>query len=146
MFARPYSLTAPAVLFPLRLVLHVVCALIGALAANAADLEAKLDAIHEACGEEYGFPGAIALCLQKKDAEYGDELTRVYEHHKSTFAGVRRTLLIDSQRAWLKYQSSTCQLLRLSLESEGAGIAQAGAARCALRATMDRLRELEELR
>src|SRR5262249_31021645 len=64
--------------------------------------------LYTECGEQWGFPGAIATCVQEKEKAFGKELDQVYKK-ALTLAGTNKPLLRENQRNWLKYQESTCK-------------------------------------
>jgi uncharacterized protein YecT (DUF1311 family) len=99
------------------------------------------DRLHQECGEQWGVPGAIAKCVLEKDEAFGKELEQVYKK-ALTLAGTNNTLLRENQRSWLKYQESSCKLVEAQVRHEGPNIGRAAAARCLLRMTLERLKEL----
>jgi uncharacterized protein YecT (DUF1311 family) len=135
----------------MRLLVGVVMTLV--LAASGPDpvwgAEGRTDAAVErhqrACGEAFGFPGAVATCLLDQEKEYGAELARSYESLKRRETGTRATMLVESQRAWLTYQDTTCKLYDRTFAEDGANIGKSSAALCLLRTTLTRLEELDGL-
>jgi uncharacterized protein YecT (DUF1311 family) len=93
---------------------------------------------------EGGVPLAIARCLMeavKKDGaildlEYKEALVR---------SGTHSEKLRASQRAWLKYQQSTCAATKSAGLREGLGFAELDYAKCALRTTIKRIDEIKGL-
>lgn len=133
----------------MRLLIGVVMTLVLAASGPVSAAEGRTDAAVErhqrACGEAFGFPGAVATCLLDREKEYGAELARSYESLKRREAGTRATMLVESQRAWLTYQDTTCKLYDRTFAEDGANIGKASAALCLLRTTLTRLEELDGL-
>jgi uncharacterized protein YecT (DUF1311 family) len=105
------------------------------------DANERADRVYQECGERFGVPGAIAMCVLKKDKSYGDELEQVYKE-TLVLSGANKTLLRDDQRSWLKYQETSCKLVEMQIKYEGPNIGRAAAAKCLLKMTLQRLAEL----
>jgi len=56
-----------------------------------------------------------------------------------------KQVLVEAQRAWLKYQEKNCEFHQRVLSFEGGENGKAAAALCELRTTMQRLAELGAL-
>lgn len=119
-----------------------VLGMIAAAAAGTVSSDTEAEEIVTACGEEHGVPNAIADCLLRKDKEYGARLQRQYDDLKAMIDAPARSLLVESQRAWLSYQDASCRLAKKLSESEGSNIDRMVGATCTLRATLRRLDEI----
>jgi uncharacterized protein YecT (DUF1311 family) len=95
--------------------------------------------LYAECGEQEGFPGAVAICVRDKEKAFGKELDQAYKK-ALTLAGTNTPLFRENQRNWLKYQESNCKLHgQLAIESVYKSSNEAG---CLLQMTMERLEEL----
>ena len=121
-----------------RSVLLLVCAVLLTSSADAQTPTNELKAqelaqrLHDECGK-WGFPGAIATCVQEKEKAFGKELDQVYKK-ALTLAGTNKRLLRENQRNWLKYQESTCKFRGQLMKPE--------VGYCLLEMTLERLEEL----
>jgi uncharacterized protein YecT (DUF1311 family) len=113
-------------------------------AADDRNINELVDSIYNKCGEEWGFPGAIANCVLEKEKEYGELLAQTYER-AIIAAGKNASLLRESQKNWLTYQQTNCNFHQQRYSVEGQGISYAISATCMLRTTLQRLEELRQL-
>lgn len=97
--------------------------------------------IHRHCGEKEGFLGGIAICVYQEEEEYGKVLAAEYNKALQQLPTSAQARLRESQRAWLVYQKTYCDLLRdlPSITFEGPGFAALARANCLLRTTLERL-------
>jgi uncharacterized protein YecT (DUF1311 family) len=108
------------------------------------------EGILDRCVEEWGFPNAIAECVDAVEARYGKQLAETYNRLRKT-SGVNDILLRDAQRAWLSYQKQNCELhVAMNLfESPSIpfppGVSRLAGSFCSLRTTLQRLEELNAL-
>lgn len=101
--------------------------------------------IHRQCGEEYADPIAVAKCLTAEEQDYGKRLANAYKKVVELQTPNAKQVLVEAQRAWLKYQEKNCEFHQRVLSFEGSENGKAAAALCELRTTMQRLAELEAL-
>lgn len=101
--------------------------------------------LYRQCGEEWGFPSAIATCLIEKDQEIGQQLTATYDRLRSCLEMRQSQALRASQRAWLAFQEKNCNLRETISVHEGPGIGRASYAICLVEGTLQRLAELRKL-
>ncbi len=103
------------------------------------------EALYNICGERWGTPGAIALCLEEEDKRAGAKLTKLYKAALMRMPYPDQTLVREAQRAWLKHQGAQCAIAQRLSEREGIAIGALAKARCILRSTLQRILELERL-
>ena len=127
----------------MRLAIYlVVGSLLAGTASLAENVDAVVNAIHNECGEREGFPRATASCIREKEDMYGRLLARAYDLALSVPYN-DASLLRESQRHWLKYQETSCEL---ELKRRKSSVfANSSHALCLLRTTLNRLEELKGL-
>lgn len=144
MFIRSFTLTI-AITIPSSLIAFSPPSL-ATEAGFRAPTDSFLQTIVTQCGEEWGLAGAVATCIQEHDEKIGKELAAVYGDLLRRLNKKASTALRDSQRSWLKFQSSYCRAVKLSPEHEGPSIARLAEATCNLRTTVERKADLESMR
>ena len=83
-------------------------------------------------------------CILRKEEAFGKELEQTYKKALA-LAGANGALLRKTQRIWLKYQESQCELERVAGSTEGNGYGLLARAACLLHGTLQRLQELRYL-
>ena len=101
--------------------------------------------IYRQCGEEYADPIAVTNSLTAEEKDYGKRLATTYQKVIELQTPDNKQVLIEAQRAWLKFQEKNCEFHERVLSFEGGENGKAAAALCQLRTTMQRLGELEAL-
>jgi len=101
--------------------------------------------IHRQCGAEYADPISVAKCLTAEEKDYGKRLATTYQKVVELQTPGDKQVLVEAQRAWLKFQEKNCQFHERVLSFEGDENGKAAATLCQLRTTMQRLAEFEAL-
>lgn len=104
--------------------------------------ESTLKKLHENCSKA-GFLAAIASCLLDEEKRFGVELERTYKDALKA-AGNTAHLLRQSQRDWLKYQTSACHFAQERIIREGLGPSRLSYSMCLIETTLNRLKTLKE--
>jgi uncharacterized protein YecT (DUF1311 family) len=107
------------------------------LAATDADMTKQYLDCMERSG---GITADMLECINKETARQDTVLNDKYKRLMSRVSNERQKLLLEAQRAWIKFRDANC-----SFYAEGGSIAQVAANDCFLQATVDRAKELERL-
>lgn len=106
--------------------------------------ESSPEAEIEACyNDAVQFDREPAECMADKEREYGDQLGEAYKKLLQ-IAGTHAASFRASQRAWLKYQTATCEAEERHMSREGRRISSGVREACLLRTTIYRLREIRK--
>ena len=89
----------------------------------------------------WGFAGAIATCVIEQEKLYGAALAA--EYRRALAKAAVQANLREAQRQWLRYQELTCAFERAEGGREGPSFERLSYARCLLRTTLNRIRELK---
>ena len=95
----------------------------------------------EMCADRWGFAGAIATCVIEQEKLYGAALAA--EYRRALAKAAVQANLREAQRQWLRYQELTCAFERAEGGREGPSFERLSYARCLLRTTLNRIRELK---
>jgi uncharacterized protein YecT (DUF1311 family) len=74
--------------------------------------------IHRQCGEEYADPISVAKCLAAEEKDYGKRLATTYQKVVELQTPGDKQVLVEAQRAWLKFQEKNCQFTSASCRSK----------------------------
>lgn len=128
-----------------QILLPFICILIGCASAHAGqDAERQANDIAEACSKTWEAATPTSACILEAEAKLGKSLESTYE--KIVRPGDARAQKIrESQRAWLKYQVTSCELEAQRAKDDGPGFVSLTRANCLLLTTLKRVDELKAL-
>ena len=126
-------------LLPILLVL-----ISGSPAFAGADYERLAITIGEACSKAWEAAAPTSACIMEAEAKYGKSLEYYYE--VVVQPGDAKALKIrESQRAWLKFQETSCELEAQRSTADGPSFVSLTQANCLLLTTLKRIDELKAL-
>ena len=90
-----------------------------------------------------GVTSGMIECITTENKLQDARLNKAYKALSADLQPVRKTQLLEAQRAWIKFRDTNCSFYA---DPDGGSMARVSANDCVMRATTERARELEALK
>ena len=90
-----------------------------------------------------GVTSGMIECITTEHKLQDARLNKAYKALSADLQPVRKTQLLEAQRAWIKFRDTNCSFYA---DPDGGSMARVNANDCVMRATTERARELEALK
>lgn len=90
-----------------------------------------------------GVTSSTIECITTENKLQDARLNKAYKALSADLQPVRKTQLLEAQRAWIKFRDTNCSFYA---DPDGGSMARVSANDCVMRATTERARELEALK
>ncbi len=90
-----------------------------------------------------GVTSSMLACIGTENKLQHGRLNKAYQALSASLQPARKTLLLEAQRAWIKFRDTNCSFYG---DPDGGSMARVSGQDCVMRATTERARELESLK